>query len=450
MTHPSITIPRLAAARRRAAVLPPAHLSGVSDSAAAALYVPGGEAYSRHMPAPSWPGLGALAVALSIITGGASIAPSARAGDYDDALRAGVAARDRARDSQFVSDWQLAFEQFEHAVAVDDTAAARFELAEAAGALGRVDLAYESYEIALAGGLSGKAAAVARAYLDAHAANIARVEVAAPAGTALSVDGRARGRLPLARPLVVPAGQVTIGLAPPDGAAWEQTLDLEPGELRHITLARAPLAGGAPAPEGASVGAAMALAPTHVERKATGVAADPAESEASEQPAWLGRHPGAIALLSVAGVSVAAGGWFAYKAHDSDQEVQDTRSQIEAALEGHVDGAVINPSAVPCGSNGIASGVATFGPGVSTTDQQTLVSQYASACQLFDERQERTERYTTLSMVGFGVGLAASAAVVIWYIASPSDDAPGSEARRALVVPLLSADTQGVLVEVAF
>jgi hypothetical protein len=375
-----------------------------------------------------------LTVALSAVLR----ALPARASDYDEALRSGVAARDRARESQFVSDWQSAFEQFQRAVALHDTAAARFELAEAAAALGRVELAYESHELALAGGLPARAEAIARAYLDAHAADVARVEVTAPPGTTVAVDGRERGRVPLVRPLVVPAGRVNVRLTAPDASIWEETLELEPRVVRHISLRRPPPASRT-APASQRAGSESPLA--------TGLAqAQPIEHD---EASWLGSRPGAIALISVASASLVAGGWFAYQAYDSNQQANDARSQIMRALQGHVESNVIPPDAVPCGDRGIANGFVGFGPGVPQVAQANLVQQYSAACEELDSRQARTDRLRTVSMIGFGVGLAATAALVTWYIASPGEDAPDAE-LGAVVTPIVSRDTQGVWVELAF
>ncbi|HWO15039.1 MAG TPA: hypothetical protein VNN80_36300 [Polyangiaceae bacterium] len=388
-----------------------------------------------------------LLTALAFAACAALVAPAARAGDYDDALRSGVEARDRARETQYVTDWQAAFAHFERAVALEDTAIARFELAEAAAALGRVDIAYESHELALARGVSGKAATIARAYLDAHAADVALIELLAPAGTRVWVDGRERGRLPLERPLLVRAGRVHVQLVAPGASPWESTLELEPRVVHRLApeLASsepAPKAQGPVAPSSgrSSVGSESAAA-----APVSGVAG--AEDEESS---WLGERPAAIALLSVAGVALAVGGGFAWVARGQHQEADDARSQIEGAFEGHVENGVFSPAAVPCGPDGIASGVVGFGPGVGQLQQQTLVEQYANACAEFHDRSVVADRSTRLATIGLGVGLVASAAVLTWYIATPSHDAPGADRASVAVTPILSADTQGLLFDISF
>jgi hypothetical protein len=438
-----------------------ARVSGLSDTAAAWLYAPRAPAYAEAMHAALRPGLGALAHAPRAPARRAPLArlrrglpalavalcaalctlPARAAGDYDAALREGVAARDRARASQFVGDWQSALEFFQRAVALDDTAAARFELAEAAAALDRVELAYESYELALAGGLPARAEAIAHGYLDTHAADVAHLEVAAPEGTTISVDGRERGRTPLRRPLVVGVGRVTIRLTAADGLRSEQTLELEPGVLRRIAWSRSLRKSSSARATRADV--SQAPRPLPSERPAP-----PAEQP--DEPSWLGSRPAAIVLLSVAGASMVAGGWLALEAHGSNEDADDTRDQILAAYASHLEQNVITAGTVPCGNVGIASGVAGFQPSVPIAAQETIVQQYANACDQLAQREARTDRLTTASMIGLGVGAAASAALLTWYIASPREHAPGDEPRRPLVAPIVSKDTQGVYFALTF
>ena len=106
--------------------------------------------------------------------------------------RRGGGSRNRARESNRESDRRQALELFERAVAERDTMEARFELAEAAAELGQIALAYESYELSLHRGLSGKAAEVAKAFIDAHQRDVARLELVGPAGSSVYVNGERR------------------------------------------------------------------------------------------------------------------------------------------------------------------------------------------------------------------------------------------------------------------
>lgn len=348
-------------------------------------------------------------------------ASPARADSYDEALREGAAARDRARETGESSDWRRAVQEFERAIVARDTSEARFELAEAATELENVAVAYESYELALQAGLSGKAADVASAFIDAHSDQVARLELRGPVGSSVVVNGEPRGRLPLARPLVVPAGRVHLRVVSPEAAPWEKAVYFEAQAVMRLAPELSP-----------------ALAP---------------EPEWQEgEPSWVGAHPGAIALLSVAGVSLVAGGLLAYESSDRDSAASDARRQIASAWAAHVDLGLISPSSFPCGSSGVAGGAVLFGASVASAERQSIIDDYRNACDQLRRRSESAERYRTFALVGFGVSTVASAAVLAWYLADTSGDGQSEEepAADAHVVPILTAETQGLLLRLRF
>lgn len=405
------------------AVSAAAQLSEFSDSAArppGMLYRRAGGSYPGAMSSAS----GSASAARGVCSAGLVLAlafgvSNARADGYDQALREGVQARDRARDSDSPLDWRLAAEQFMLAIAERDTLEARFELAEAASELSNVAVAYESYELSLELGLSGKAAEIASAFIDAHDDEVARLAFVGPAGSSLFVNGEQRARLPLARPLVVPAGRVRLRLVSPLNTPWEQIVLFEAQETQRLAPELVPK-----------------LAPEPVWTK--------------EEPSWLGAHPTAIVLLSIAGVSLVAGGWFAYKYDERDTVASDARGQIMAALQNHVERGYFPADTVPCGQRGIAGGRVSFDPEFGVSEQQQIVSDYANACATFNERSDAADRYRTLSLVGFGIGAVASATVLTWYL---TDDEPSAVDRGQAgprLVPILSADTRGLLLDMAF
>ena len=368
-----------------------------------------------------------LTLCVALLFGG--LAPSvAHADDYDDALRDGAAARDVARETHRAADWQRALSHFERAVSIEDTMAARFELAEAAHGLGWIDVAYASYELALEKGLFGKAASVAKNYLDAHRSDVARIEVSAPAGTAVYVDGRERAKLPLDRPLVVPAGNVQLRLVAADHEPWEQAVNLDAQVVMRL------------APE---------LEPPPREAPPAPVAPPPPPAE--DTGSFLAK-PGSIVLLSVAAVSLVAGGVLAYQWNDTNGEADDTRSQIVAAHQQYYTAGYIGPQSVPCGAAGIANGVASFDSGFPANDQQQLISEFADACDELEQTTARAHRYETATYVAFGVTAAASLTLLGLYLFQDSvPDADHSQSAYApRLVPILGADTRGVLLDMRF
>jgi len=402
-------------------------LSEFSDSGACpsgALYRGAGPAYRAVMSAArAGSGSGARRVrwCLAGLAFAAAFGLSnARADAYDEALREGVLARDRARDSDSPLDWRIAAEQFSRAVAERDTLEARFELAEAASELSNVAVAYESYELSLELGLAGKAAEIASAFIDAHDDEVARLVFGGPAGSSLFVNGEQRARLPLRRPLVVPAGRVRLRLVSPLDMPWEKIVFFEAGETERL------------APE---------LVPK--------LAPEPAWEK--EESSWLGANPAAIVLLSLAGVSLVAGGWFAYKSDERDTVADDARGQIMAALQRHVQDGLVPADTVPCGQRGVAGGRVQFGAEVLSPVQQQIVAEYANACATFQQRSDAADRYRTLSFVSFGIGAVTSAAVLTWYL-TDGDGPPEVDrgSARPRLVPILSADTRGLMLDMQF
>jgi hypothetical protein len=126
-----------------------------------------------------------------------------------------------------------------------------------------------------------------------------------------------------------------------------------------------------------------------------------------------------------------------------------------AALQRHVDSGVLNSEAVPCGTGGVAEGGGEFGSTVSMADRQRLEGEYSNACGLFTERSDSGDRLKTLSLVSLGVGAFATVGTIVWYFSDSggSDSAAegGPEQRNtATIIPLLSPDTQGVLLNFSF
>jgi hypothetical protein len=370
----------------------------------------------------------ALTLCAALLLGG--LVPSvALADDYDDALRDGAAARDVARETHRPADWQRALSHFERAVAIADTMAARFELAEAAHGLGWTDVAYASYELALEKGLFGKAASVAKDYLAAHRSDVARVALTAPAGTTVYVDGRERAKLPLDRPLVVPAGNVRLRLVAADHEPWEQAVDLDAQVVMRLAPEFEP-----PPPE-------VTLPPPEV----TLPPPPPADSGS-----FLA-EPGSVVLLSLAVVSLISGGILAYEWQDTEDEVEDTRSQITAALGEYAGAGYFGVNTVPCGPNGVANGVATFDSMFPASERSRLVGQFASACDRFEQQRARADRFQTATYIAFGTTAAASLTLLGLYLfdgdAEPEADRADDGPR---IVPVLGSDTQGVLLNMRF
>lgn len=176
----------------------------------------------------------AVAAALVTVISISSFAPLGFADAYDAAMARAVAAKEKAVDSNDPAAWDEALRLFSEADALKSTKDSKYELAGAAARLKEDDLAYESYEAAIALGLSGKAKEKAQAFLKSTK-GIARVDIKGPSGADISIGARHRGALPHA-PFVVFAGPVKIRAASA-GQTIERTITTKEGATEAVDLA---------------------------------------------------------------------------------------------------------------------------------------------------------------------------------------------------------------------
>ena len=99
--------------------------------------------------------------------------------------------------------WEEALRLFQEADAIRATRKDGLQAGHAAERLARTDLAVEAYEAALNLGLTGQPRSKAEAFVGAHAAALARVQIKGASDGRVRSGGFDRGRLPLRRPLVL-------------------------------------------------------------------------------------------------------------------------------------------------------------------------------------------------------------------------------------------------------
>jgi len=157
--------------------------------------------------------LAVLAVAVSL----ALNAGSARADAYEATMTSAVAARDRAKESHDLHDWDEALRLFLEAARINPNKNPLYEAGVAAQQLKADDVAVDALSRAIALGLTGTAREKAEAFVAANESRMARLDVKGTAGTRVLVAERTRGILPLAAPIVVFAGAVRVRVIAPNG-----------------------------------------------------------------------------------------------------------------------------------------------------------------------------------------------------------------------------------------
>lgn len=170
-------------------------------------------------------------------------AGTAHADAYDAAVRDGVTARDRARETLDQADWRRAYEHFRRALALSPTSDARFEMAEAAAGMRLIAIAYDHYERALEQGLSGLAAARAQAFIEAHRRDVAHLVLDPPAGSSVYVNSRLR-EVVAGHSMAVPVGAVTIRVDLPGYASWRKNLWTLQAVRHRVRVSLVPLVPG--------------------------------------------------------------------------------------------------------------------------------------------------------------------------------------------------------------
>lgn len=135
-----------------------------------------------------WP-LTRTAIAIGVLLAASGVAAAEAEDAYSAALTRAIAAKERALDVNEPPRWEEALHLFQEATALRATREAAYEIGFAAERLSRTDLAVESYEAAIALGLSGPPSARAGAFVAAHAPALARLEVRGPPGARLSIAG---------------------------------------------------------------------------------------------------------------------------------------------------------------------------------------------------------------------------------------------------------------------
>jgi hypothetical protein len=175
-----------------------------------------------------------LAVQLSMCIALASMTTPAFADAYDAAMAHAIAAKEKAVDANDPSAWQEALRLFGEADAVRSTKDSKYELAFAAARLKEDDLAVEAYEASIAMGLTGKAKDKADAFVKEHAPKMARLSPQGPVGATITINGRLRGTVPVARPIVVFAGDVHVTVSDGKGTTIQDDLVTKPGETLPV------------------------------------------------------------------------------------------------------------------------------------------------------------------------------------------------------------------------
>jgi hypothetical protein len=287
--------------------------------------------------------------------------------------------------------------------------------------------------------------------LDEARAQSTEVNVAvSSAEAAITVDGREVGLSPLPHVIYLMPGvhQIEARLG---NVSANRSMEAVAGQRVYVTLQLddsrlAPAAAAQPAVT------AAALPPPPVS-----ASCDPPMDDAPSPGffSWLGDSPGAIATVTVAGLSLGTSAVLAGFASNRYAAANNAKDQITEALDRHAGQGVLTGTAQPCGEDGLAGGAGPISTLLPAGDRNDLVDDYAAACTRFSERSDSGDRLKTLSLISLVVGVAGTVTTVIWYFTDTGgtprtgrNTLTGLES--ATVTPLIGKDVGAISIEMKF
>jgi flagellar basal body-associated protein FliL len=263
---------------------------------------------------------------------------------------------------------------------------------------------------------------------------IGRIEVSAPAGTEITIDGDRVGSAPLAESVAVEPGAHTLTFKGPDSATETQSVTVLGGEkaVARFTKNGGGAAGAATAPP--------APAPSPPETPAPPPPPSQAEetpSETEHRPTKEASHhdtgkkgafdpPANIVPVILGGILTAAGIGVAIGMNGSKQSAQNNANATAQKVLSHND-----TCPAPQGSN---------------------VQGLASICGQYQSDINDVNSDATIGNVALAIGVAALAGTVIyWFAADKGDDKPASSATgEPAIVPIVGRSAGGLSISGSF
>jgi hypothetical protein len=363
-----------------------------------------------------------IALVTALVAGPGATRP-ARADAYDAMLIRAIAAKERALDLSEPGRWEEALSLFQSLDGIRSTRESKYEIGFAAERLRRQDLAVEAYEAALELGLTGSARGKAETFITGHATSMARLKLQGPANVRVRIAGIERGRLPLARPIVVFPGRADLELHYPDGRTTTRSVTLAAGQVGAVDL-ESPGAGEGAGVAGAGGGAAAASAARDAEAHPAEVPtgadlippAAPTEPRAPADAAAPGGPPVAGWVLLGAGAVVATAG--AVMLPVTSNRLDAERAELDVAcrtLIGTDDCAFVEP-----------------GEGMREKAQRHV------------DAIVTWKALRIVSWVSLGVGLVTAGAGGLMVLSGGSSAPSGKLARLARLLPVATPTSSGL------
>jgi hypothetical protein len=267
-------------------------------------------------------------------------------------------------------------------------------------------------------------------------AKLGRIDVAAAAGTEVTVDGDKVGTTPLPDPILVEPGAHTVKFKGPDGATDTDSVTVLAGEKAIARFAKtasaAPAATPTPPPVGTDTDATLPPPPPSDATPKT-----PQAAPAKEETVNVGSHrsllapPETLAPIIVGGVVVVGSAALAIAMLVSKQTAQNKANDTAAQISAH-GGTSCNP--------------VTLGPNPTTTKEQVQ-----TACDEYQSDNKDVNTDATIGNIAVGVSvIAAVGTIVYWLVADRRGDSPSTGSTTPVVTPIVGPSVGGLSLSGSF
>ena len=263
-------------------------------------------------------------------------------------------------------------------------------------------------------------------------AKLGRIEVAAAAGTEVTVDGDKAGTTPLSDPILVEPGAHTVKFKGPDGATDTDSVTVLAGEKAIARFAKtasaAPVAAPpAPTPPAAGTEAeATPPSPPPAEETPKPAEAPPAKQTVNLSPERsLLSPPETLAPVIVGGVVVVGSAALAIVMLVSKQTAQNKANDTAAQISAH-------------------GGTSCSPPSISA-DATTTIDKVQTACSEYQNDNKDVNTDATIGNIAVGVSvIAAVGTIVYWLVADRRGDSPSTGSTAPTVTPIVGPSLGGI------
>jgi len=258
-------------------------------------------------------------------------------------------------------------------------------------------------------------------------AKLGRIEIAAPAGTEVTVDGEKVGTTPLADPIAVEAGAHTVKFKGPDGGTDTQSVTVLGGEKQTAKFGKA---------GGGTATTPPATTPSTTEPSSTPPAAEPPAEE--KKPAESTHTPPGAESHATSPLSPPATLWPAIVLG-------------VAAVGGFVGAGVMVgfKNQAQSQANSTALQIVNHGGGGGTCTPP-IAQNFQQACSAYSTDNNQVNQDATAGNLLVGVGVAATVGFIAYWLLADKGGSGNAATMHPVLTPVVGRSLSGMSMSASF